>query len=94
MAYVRKTNNTKKQKLLKIIGQLIKEKRLQKEKGILLLGYEYDVSGSSIMHLERGQRDVQVTTLWKLANAFGMSFSEFVKEVETRLPEGFKLIDD
>lgn len=94
MAYVRKTNNTKKQKLLKIIGQLIKEKRLQKEKGILLLGYEYDVSGSSIMHLERGQRDVQITTLWKLANAFGMSFSEFVKEVETRLPEGFKLIDD
>ncbi|MBS6602919.1 MAG: helix-turn-helix transcriptional regulator [Brachyspira sp.] len=94
MAYVRKTNNTKKQKLLKIIGQLIKEKRLQKEKGILLLGYEYDVSGSSIMHLERGERDVQVTTLWKLANAFGMSFSEFVKEVETRLPEGFKLIDD
>lgn len=94
MAYVRKTNNTKKQKLLKIIGQLIKEKRLQKEKGILLLGYEYDVSGSSIMHLERGERDVQVTTLWKLANAFGMSFSEFVKEVETRLPERFKLIDD
>uniref|UniRef100_UPI00402844ED helix-turn-helix domain-containing protein n=1 Tax=Candidatus Scatousia sp. TaxID=3085663 RepID=UPI00402844ED len=94
MGYVRKTNNTKKQKLLKIIGQLIKEKRLQKEKGILLLGYEYDVSGSSIMHLERGERDVQVTTLWKLANAFGMSFSEFVKEVETRLPEGFKLIDD
>lgn len=94
MGYVRKTNNTKKQKLLKIIGQLIKEKRLQKEKGILLLGYEYDVSGSSIMHLERGERDVQVTTLWKLANAFGMSFSEFVKEVETRLPEGFKMIDD
>lgn len=94
MGYVRKTNNTKKQELLKIIGQLIKEKRLQKAKGILLLGYEYDVSGSSIMHLERGQRDVQVTTLWKLANAFGMSFSEFVKEVETRLPDGFKLIDD
>ena len=94
MAYVRKTNNTKKQELLKIIGQLIKEKRLQKEKGILLLGYEYDVSGSSIMHLERGQRDVQVTTLWKLANAFGMSFSKFIQEVESRLPEDFKLIDD
>ena len=46
------------------------------------------------MLLERGQRDVQVTTLWKLANAFGMSFSEFIQEVEARLPEGFKLIDD
>lgn len=94
MAYVRKTNIIKKQELLSIIGQLIKEKRLEKEKGILLLGYEYDVSGSSIMLLERGQRDVQVTTLWKLANAFGMSFSEFIQEVESRLPEGFKLIED
>lgn len=94
MAYVRKTNIIKKQELLSIIGQLIKEKRIEKEKGILLLGYEYDVSGSSIMLLERGQRDVQVTTLWKLANAFGMSFSEFIQEVEVRLPEGFKLIDD
>ncbi|MBS5802171.1 MAG: helix-turn-helix transcriptional regulator [Brachyspira sp.] len=94
MAYVRKTNIIKKQELLSIIGQLIKEKRIEKEKGILLLGYEYDVSGSSIMLLERGQRDVQVTTLWKLANAFGMSFSEFIQEVEARLPEGFKLIDD
>ncbi len=94
MAYVRKTNNLQKQVLLSVIGQLIKEKRLQKDKGILLLGYEYDVSGSSITHLEKGQRDVQITTLWKLANAFGMSLSEFIKEVETRLPADFKLIDD
>ena len=46
------------------------------------------------MQLEKGKRDVQITTLWKLANALGMTFSEFVIEVEKRLPGDFKLIDD
>ncbi len=94
MAYIRKINDTKKAELLSVIGQIIKEKRKEKDKGILLLGYEYDISGSSIMQLEKGKRDVQITTLWKLANALGMTFSEFVIEVEKRLPGDFKLIDD
>lgn len=94
MQHFRKNINPQKALLLKVIGEIIKEKRTAQNKGILLFGYEYDISNSSIMLLERGQRDVQVTTLWKLANAFGMSFSEFIQEVETRLPEGFKLIED
>ena len=94
MAYIRKINDTKKAELLTVIGQIIKEKRKEKAKGILLLGYEYDISGSSIMQLEKGKRDVQITTLWKLANALGMTFSEFIKEVESQLPEDFKLIED
>ena len=58
--------------LIKIIGNLIKEKRLAQNKGILLFSYEYDISNSSIALLEKGRRDVQVTTLWKLANALGV----------------------
>ena len=54
MAYIRKINDTKKAELLAVIGQIIKEKRKEKAKGILLLGYEYDISGSSIMQLEKG----------------------------------------
>lgn len=94
MQYIRKNIDPKKQQLLNVIGELIKEKRINQNKGILLFSYEYDISNSSISLLEKGKRDVQVTTLWKLANAFGMSFSEFAKEVESRLPDGFKLIDD
>lgn len=94
MQYIRKNLDPKKQQLLNVIGELIKEKRINQNKGILLFSYEYDISNSSIALLEKGQRDVQVTTLWKLANAFGMSFSEFALEVEKRLPDGFKLIDD
>ena len=94
MQYRKKDNDPKKEMLIKIIGNLIKEKRLAQDKGILLFSYEYDISNSSIALLEKGKRDVQVTTLWKLANALGMKFSEFAKEIETKLPKDFKLIDD
>lgn len=94
MKYEKKIIDPKKELLLQVVGTIIKEKRLAKNKGILLLSYEYDIANSSIALLEKGVRDVQFCTLWKLANAFGMSFSEFAREVESRLPNGFKLIDD
>lgn len=94
MQDVKKNSNSKKELLLSVIGNLIREKRTEQNKGILLFSYEYDISNSSIAMLEKGKRDVQITTLWKLANALGMSFSEFAMELERRLPPNFKLIDD
>lgn len=94
MRNVKKNSDPRKEALLKVIGEIIKEKRQAQNKGILLFSYEYDISNSSIALLEKGKRDVQITTLWKLANAFGMTFSEFIKEVESRLESDFKLIDD
>lgn len=91
---VKKNYSEERTLLLKVIGEIVKEKRLEMNKGILLFGYEYDISNSSIAMVEKGQRDVQITTLWKIANGLGMSFSEFVKEVEKRLPKNFKLIED
>lgn len=87
-------NNEKKSLLLKVIGEVLKEKRKELNKGILLLSYEYDLSNTSLAQLEKGLRDVQITTVWKIANAFGMKFSDFIIEVEKHLPKGFKLTDD
>lgn len=87
-------NISKKKLLLKTIGEILYEKRAAMKKGILLLSYEYDIPNSSIARLEKGERDVQITTLWKLANAFGMTFTELAREIENRMPKGFKLIDD
>jgi len=94
MVNKRKEHSENRNLLLKIIGEIIKEKRKKVNKGILLLGYEYDISGSSIALLEKGMRDVQITTLWKLVNALGMTFPEFIKEVNKRLPKNFSLISE
>ena len=91
---MKKTVIDKKELLLKTIGEIIKEKRLEQKKGILLLSYEFDISNSSIIALEKGKRDVQISTLWKISKALNMSFGEFIKQVEDLLPKGFKMIDD
>ena len=90
----KQTATLKKELLNKVIGEVIKEKRAVKNKGILLLAYEYDLSTSSLIQTEKGKRDPQISTLWKIANALDMKFSSFILEVESRLPEDFKLIDD
>lgn len=94
MSYQKKIDEDKKQILLKVIGEIIKEKRLELKKGILILSYEFDLSSSSLAQLEKGLRDVQITTLWKIANALGIDFKDFIIEVDKRLPADFKLIDD
>lgn len=98
IVYMKKQKNQKtesdKALLLGVIGQIIKEKRLSLNKGILLLSYEYDISNSSIAQLEKGKRDVQISTLWKLVNALGMTFPEFIADVGKRLPDDFKMIDE
>ena len=90
-----KSNEQKKELLLKAIGDVVSKKRKIVNKGILLLSYEYDIPNTSLAKLEKGQRDVQITTLWRLAEALGCNtFSEFIKEVEKTLPKNFKLTED
>jgi len=84
----------KKSQLLKIIGKVVKKHRLVTKKGILLHAYEFDIPSSSLNLIERGVRDSQITTLWKIANSFNMSFGEFINEIEKQLPQDFTLIED
>ena len=51
---------------------------LEKNKDILLKSY-----------LEKGVSDTKITTMWKLANAFGMKFSDFAGMIEAELPPDF-----
>ena len=65
MGEQKELKKTKKPLLLKTIGEIVKEKRLRLKKGILLLSYEYDIPNTSLAQLEKGKRDVQISTLWK-----------------------------
>ncbi len=67
-------------------------KRLRKNKSLYLLSMEYDISTSLLNSLERGLKDPQLTTIFKLAEALGVKASEFVKIIEDELPENFTLI--
>jgi len=84
----------KKKILLDTIGEFVKNRRKELNKGILLLSYEYDIPNTSLAQLEKGKRDVQITTLWKLSEALGMKFPDFISEICAKLPENFKMLED
>lgn len=84
----------KKEILLNTIGKIINDKRNKLGKGILLHSYEYDLSSSSLSLIEKGQRDPQITTLWKIVNSLDMNFQDFIALLVQKLPKDFKMTDD
>ena len=82
----------KKKKLIcKVAGQALK--MLRGEKSLYMLSAEYEISTSLLSSLERGLKDPQLTTVFKLSEALGIKASDFVKIIEQELPNGFSLIE-
>jgi len=75
--------------LLKAVGIVVKRERLKRHKGINKFSYEYDIGNGLLSYLEKGASDTKITTMWKLANAFDMKFSDFAKKIEQELPQDF-----
>ena len=78
-----------KEVLLKTIGNIVKRERLRRNAGINKFSYEYDIGNGLLSYLEKGISDTKITTMWKLANAFGMQFSDFARMIELELPNDF-----
>ncbi len=73
-------------------GKVLKKYRGKKSNYIL--GAEYDISTSLLSNLERGLKDPQLSTIFKLSEALGVRPHEFVKEIEDNLPSNFSLIEN
>ena len=83
----------RKKVLLRAIGKVVKTKRLELKKGINKFSFEYDIGNGLLSRLEKGNTDTQITTRWKLANAFNIKFSDLVVEIENELPENFNFYE-
>lgn len=82
-----------KKKLLSVLGTLIHNERLKRNKGINTFSFEYDIGNGLLSKLEKGNADTKITTVWKLADAFGYKCSDFIKLVEDNLPEDFNFYE-
>ncbi|CDE43250.1 helix-turn-helix domain protein [Clostridium sp. CAG:768] len=81
----------RKKLIMKILGENIQ--RLRGDKSQFILSSENDISCSIISTVERGLKDPQFTTLFKIAEALNIKASELVKLVENELPKNFSMID-
>ena len=79
--------------LLTTIGKIIHQKRINLSKGINKFSFEYDIGNGLLSRLEKGNTDTQITTLWKLANAFNIKFSDLAIEIENELPDNFNFYE-
>lgn len=68
-------------------------KNLRGEKSQFILASEYEISTSIISMIERGLKDPQLSTIFKLAEAFNIEPCEFVKFIQKELPEDFSFTD-
>lgn len=80
----------KKKIILNALSTVVKG--LRGSKSQFMLASENDISTSIISTIERGIKDPQLTTLFKIAEAFNIDIVEFVKLIKDELPKDFYLI--
>ena len=77
--------------ILNILAKHTKE--LRGDKSQFILACDGDISVSIISTVERGMKDPQLTTVFRLAEALNIKPSEFIKLIEDDLPKDFSLVD-
>ena len=81
----------KKSKILYALAKVIKSKRGNMSITQVSLGV--DVSKSIWAMIEKGKRDAQLSTLFKISEALYIKPSEILKEIENELGEHFSLTE-
>lgn len=81
-----------KRELLKITGNIIKKYR--GIKSISLLSNEIELSKSIWSEVEKGNKDIQLTTLWRISEGLNIKPSELIKEIENMLGKDFSFLEN
>ena len=79
-------------KLQTTLAEIIK--KLRNKKSITQLANEIDLSKSVWFNLEKGERDIQFSTFWRIAEGLDIKPSDLVKEIENQLGEDFSFIEN
>ena len=77
--------------LLNALAKTVTELRGAKSQFILCS--ENDISTSILSLIERGEKDPQLTTVFRIAEAFDLSVLEFLQKLCDKLPDNFEMID-
>lgn len=81
----------KKLKIQIALGNIIKQHR---KISISQIANEIDLSKSVWSEIEKGNRDVQLSTFWRVAEALNIAPSKLLKEIEKELGEDFSFIEN
>ncbi len=82
----------RKKELQQAIADIVKASR--RGKSITKSAEEIGMGKSIWAYLENGNKDPQISTFWRIAEAFEMKPSELLKKIEVHLGENFSFLED
>ncbi len=81
----------KKAKFLKVLAAVVKKYREKSKVSINQAAHEIDLSKSIWSVIEQGNRDPQLTTLWKISEVLNIPLSQIIIEMEKELKSDYFL---
>lgn len=82
-----------KKNLKDTLAYIVKKHRIEQEKSINRIANEIAMPKSMWLDLERGIKDPQLTTLWRVSEALEIPIEKLLMEVKDVLGKDFTLID-
>jgi len=73
--------------LERLFGQVLQKLRTERGLSQEELGFESDYHRTYISQLERGQKNLSLKAIFRLAEALGIRPSEMVRRIESRMEE-------
>lgn len=77
----------------KELGKLVKERRLELKKSISLISSEIGMTKSMWADLEKGIKDPQLSTLWRVCEGLEIEPSDILKELKVKLDMNFTFVE-
>lgn len=85
--------NCNKQLLQHTLAEIVKELRLKQKKSISLSSAEIGITKSIWADLEKGIKDPQLSTVWRIAEGLEIQPSQLIKLIEEKLGKNFTFLD-
>ena len=86
--------NDKTLQLVKTLGKVIKNYRLEKTgKSLNTFSYEYELTPGNLSRIENGQIEPKIVMLWRISEALNVPLSEIIKQLEIEMNEDFSITD-
>ena len=82
-----------KEHLQQVLSNIVAKYRKVQNKSISSISNEIGISKSIWSDLEKGIKDPQLSTLWKVAEGLNIPLSKLIAEIEYQLPNNFSFIE-
>ena len=80
-------------KLQKSIAKIVKTHRERQKKSVSRISAEIMLTKSIWSDLEKGIKDPQISTLWRISEALNITLEDLISEIRNDLGKEFTLID-